>query len=133
MFNKKQILVVGNDGVHLYVTSGKRTHLYEDFSDAGGNLSSGLRAAFKKLNMPLILLFDVVEQQYRKETIPQVSFLDRKKVIQRKLMMSFPQQQMRAFLPSKQQPKTGDSMVAFVDQSKMIIKKNVAAEKCRGG
>lgn len=113
MFNKKQILVVGNDGVQLYVTNGKRTSLYEDFSDAGGNLSSGLRAAFKKINAPLILLFDVVEQQYRKETIPQVSFIDRKKIILRKLMMAFPQQQMRAFLPSKQKPRAGDSMIAL--------------------
>lgn len=113
MFNKKQILVVGNDGVQLYVTRGKRTSLYEDFSEAGGNLSSGLRHAFKEINAPLILLFDVVEQQYRKETIPQISFFDRKKVIERKLMMAFPQQQMRAFLQSKQAPKSGDSMVAL--------------------
>ncbi len=113
MFNKKQVLVIGNDGVQLYITRGKRTSLYEDYSDAGASLSANLRRAFQEINAPLILLFDVVEQQYRKETIPQVSVLDRKRVILRKLMMAFPQQQMRAFLPSKQPPKAGDSMIAL--------------------
>ncbi len=110
---KKQILLVGSDGVQLYVTRGKKTSLYEDFSDAGGNLSAALRNAFKEIKAPLTILLDVVEQQYRRETIPKVNFMDKNKVIQRKLMMAFPQQQMRAFLPSKQQPKEGDSMVAL--------------------
>lgn len=110
---KKQILLVGSDGVQLYVTRGKHTVLYEDFSDAGGNLSTALRHAFQEIKAPLTILLDVVEQQYRRETIPKVSFMDKAKVIQRKLQMAFPQQQFRAFLPSKQQPKTGDSMVAL--------------------
>jgi hypothetical protein len=113
LLSKKQVLVVGNDGVQLYITDGKRTSLYEDFSDAGGDLSTRLRTAFKEVRAPLTILFDVVEQQYRKETIPKVSFIDKKKVVTRKLMMAFPQQQMRAFLPSKQKPKPGDGMVAL--------------------
>lgn len=111
--NKKQILVVGNDGVQLYVTNGRHTTLYADYSNTGGTLSTVLATAFKRNNAPLTLMFDVVEQQYRKETIPKINFLDKKKVIQRKLAMAFPQQQMRAFLPSKQKPKEGDSMVAL--------------------
>jgi hypothetical protein len=110
---KKQILLVGNDGVQLYVTRGKRTSLYHDFSDAGGSLSSELRKAFKSIGKPLMILFDVVEQQYRKETIPDVGLLDKKRVIQRKLMMAFPQQQMRAYLQLKKTARDGEGIVAL--------------------
>lgn len=110
---KKQILVVGNDGVQLYVTAGKRVSLYADFSDAGGSLGVSLREAFKAVNAPLIILFDVLEQQYRRESIPKVGTFDKNKVIQRKLMMAFPQQQFRAFIPLKQKPKDNEGLVAL--------------------
>ncbi len=110
---KKQILLVGNDGVQLYVTKGKRTSLYHDFSDAGGSLSSELRKAFKSIGKPLLILFDVVEQQYRKETIPDVGIFDKKRVIQRKLTMAFPQQQMRAYFQLKKSPRDGDAIIAL--------------------
>lgn len=110
---KKQILVVGNDGVQLYVLKGKRVSLFQDLSHAGGDLSSQLKQAFKDAGLPLIVLFDVVEQQYRRENIPKVSFMDKNKVINRKLSMAFPQQQLRAFLISKQKSKDSDGVVAL--------------------
>lgn len=110
---KKQILIVGNDGVHLYVLNGKKISLFRDFSDAGGNLSGELKAAFKSLKMPLIVLFDVVEQQYRRENIPKVGFTDKSKVIGRRLAMAFPQQQMRAYLLSKQKGRENEGLVAL--------------------
>lgn len=110
---KKQILVVGNDGVQLYVTAGKRVSMYADYSSSGGSLGAELKEAFRTINAPLIILFDVVEQQYRKEAIPKVSTFDKNKVIQRKLMMAFPQQQFRAFIPLAQKPKDNESLVAL--------------------
>ena len=110
---KKQILVVGNDGVQLYVTSGKRVSLYGDYSGSGGSLSAELREAFRAVNAPLIILFDVVEQQYRKESIPKVSYFDKNKVVQRKLLMAFPQQQFRAFIPLAQKPKENEGLIAL--------------------
>lgn len=110
---KKQILIVGNDGVQLYVASGKRISLYADYSDAGSSLSSQLQKAFKQNAMPLVILFDVVEQQYRRESIPKVSSFDRNKVIQRKLMMAFPQQQFRAQMALAQKPKENEGLVAL--------------------
>lgn len=112
-FGKKQVLLVGNDGVQLYMVSGKRVSLYSDFSQSGFSLSSDLRKAFKDINAPLTVLFDVIEQQYRKESIPKVGFSDKNKVIQRKLQMALPQVQMRAFYPLKTPPKQGESMVAL--------------------
>lgn len=110
---KKQVLIVGNDGVHLYIVSGKRVSLYADFSQSGGSLGTDLREAFKSVNAPLIILFDVVEQQYRRENIPKVGFMDKKKVIGRKLLMAFPQQQFRAFIPVEQKDKNGGATVAL--------------------
>jgi len=109
----KQVLIVGNDGVQLYVVKGKKVALHHDYSDAGGNLSSELEKSFRALNLPLIILFDVVEQQYRKETMPKVGFLDKTKVVKRKLQMAFPQQQMRAYLPLKQKPRENEGMIAL--------------------
>lgn len=101
---KKQVLIVGNDAVQLYVFSGKKVSLYGDYSTDSETLATDLRDAFRAVNAPLLILFDVVEQQYRKEVVPKVSSFDKAKVIQRKLLMAFPQQQMRAFLPMRQQP-----------------------------
>jgi hypothetical protein len=70
-------------------------------------------SAFKSIGKPLMILFDVVEQQYRKETIPDVGLLDKKRVIQRKLMMAFPQQQMRAYFQLKKTARDGEGIVAL--------------------
>ena len=101
---KKQILIVGNDGAQLYLVSGKKISLYGDFLTSSETLTDELRTAFSAVKAPLLVLLDVVEQQYRKETIPSVGKFDRTKVIQRKLLMAFPQQEMRAFLPLTQKP-----------------------------
>lgn len=110
---KKQILLVGNDGVQLYVTQGKRVSLHTDFS-ASTSLSSDLRKAFKEIGAPLTIAFDVVEQQYRRETLPKVGFMDKSKVIKRKLLMAFPQQQLRAFMPLAQKARDEGIVALFV-------------------
>jgi len=101
---KKQVLIVGNDAVQLYLVANKKVALYGDFPTSSETLTEDLRNAFTQAKAPLLILFDVAEQQYRKEVIPAVSKFDKNKVIQRKLLMAFPQQQMRAFLPLKQNP-----------------------------
>lgn len=110
---KKQVLIVGNDSVQLYVVKGKKVSLYRDYAEAGGSLSTELAKAFRANKAPLIILYDVVEQQYRKETIPKVGFLDKNKVIKRKLQMAFPQQQMVAYLPLKQKPRENEGLIAL--------------------
>jgi hypothetical protein len=110
---KKQVLLVGNEGVQLYTVSGKRVALYADFSESGANLSSDLRTAFRAVGTPLILQMDIAEQQYRKEVIPNVGFMDRSKVIQRKLAMAFPQQQMRAYITLGNKSRDDTSLTAL--------------------
>lgn len=110
---KKQVLVVGNDAVQLYVVQNKRISLYAEFSSTEENLGEELKKSFKSIGSSLTILVDVVEQQYRKEAIPAVSFFDKQKVIDRKLTIAFPQQQMRAAVPLRQKPRDGESMVAL--------------------
>ncbi len=110
---KKQILLIGNDGVQLYTVSGKRVAIYADFSESGASLSSDLRTAFRTVGLPLVLVLDVAEQQYRKESIPNINFMDRGKVIRRKLEMAFPQQQMRAFIQLKPRSNRDTGIVAL--------------------
>lgn len=120
--SKKQILVVGNDELHLYVMSGKTVSLYEEFSSYSETLDRELTVALKAVNAPLVILFDLVEQQYRKETLPQVNFLDKAKVIQRKLQMAFPQQKMRSHVLMKQRPgeTTLTALFAAISDSNLI-------------
>lgn len=111
--SKKQVLIVGNDALQLYVSGGKTISLYGEFSAHSGTLVEELTASFKAAGAPLVILFDVMEQQYRKEILPNVSFMDKGKVIQRKLQMAFPQQKMRAHIQMQQHANDGKGVTAL--------------------
>lgn len=110
---KKQVLVVGNEGVQVYAVSGKNVSLYADISSRNDDFRKELEVAFRAIGSPILVLLDVVEQQYRKEILPAVSFLDRSKVIQRKLQMAFPQHDMRSFLLMQKKEAEGESLTAL--------------------
>lgn len=57
---------------------------------------------------PVLILNDMVEQHYRKERIPKVSVMDKANVLQRKLMVAFPNYPVRAALPLKEKTGKGD-------------------------
>src|SRR5690606_14211045 len=55
----------------------------------------------KNQNAPVSILYDVVEQHYRKETLPSVSSFDRAKVLKRRLDLAFPSYPIRGALELK--------------------------------
>ncbi|HEY1096120.1 MAG TPA: hypothetical protein VGF14_02670 [Alphaproteobacteria bacterium] len=95
---KQQILFIGNDALHHYVCRGHTTYLQEEYHWDQPDLVRALTAALQAAgrNAPVLVLLDQAEQQYRKEVLPKVSVMDRTKVVDRKLAMTFPQLPYRA-------------------------------------
>ena len=75
---------------------------------------------------PIVILNDMVEQHYRKETIPKVSFLDRGNVLKRRLGVAFPNYRVRAALKLKDKEadsgKGGSYLFAAVPASDALNK-----------
>ena len=100
IFGSKTVLHITDESLYVYKTIGKVVRLIgvmpwsEDLfvpkltdileKDAGG--------------APVTMLYDAVDQHYRKERVPQVSFFDSGKVVQRKLNLAFPSYPYKAYL-----------------------------------
>ena len=89
--SRRFVLVIGNAGAVLsYVAAGRvhRRWLINEIDDT--SLEEMAKELDKRRRVPLSVLVDVLEQSYRKETIPPVSVLDRRKVLQRRLNIAYP-------------------------------------------
>jgi hypothetical protein len=51
----------------------------------------------------IVLVVDVLEQMFREDTVPKVGIFDRSKLIQRRLDLTFPNDLLKAALPSRRQ------------------------------
>ncbi len=111
VFNTKQVLFVGNDGLQHYVYKGRYTFLQDEYAWDQPDLIRNLANALRKVgqNKPVIILSDQTEQQYRKDMLPKASFFDRTKMLDRKLNMAFAQTPYRAALPIKHMPRDADA------------------------
>jgi hypothetical protein len=91
-------LLVGNEGLLLAeVAKGRVTH--HRIAMAGDETAlARLRQHLRESRKPVRVLVDILEQSYRKETLPPVSALDRGKLIQRRLDFAFPNVESRAAL-----------------------------------
>lgn len=109
----KQVIIIGNDGVVHYLSKGGTCEqkLALAWSDEGfvDTLKESIIETGR--NVAVQLIFDVTEQQYRKETIPPISMFDKGRVVKRKVNMVYPSHEVRAYLPLKQKPKEGKGAV----------------------
>ena len=112
---KKRILLIGDEGVALFrVSSGRAARIF-NLSWKDENFAVVLRQKLVKQdrNVPLQLLFDMLDQQYRKETIPKISFFDRNKVVNRRLNIAFPKVRVKAALPLREKPQDEGKVYLF--------------------
>ncbi|MEQ1887780.1 MAG: hypothetical protein ABL951_01215 [Alphaproteobacteria bacterium] len=88
---KRFVLLVGDAGAMIARLSGSRVVAHQ-FLD--GDLEDNVRRAKLTLaefpKYPVILLFDVLGQSYRRDRLPPVNMLDRPKIVARKLEALFP-------------------------------------------
>ncbi len=99
----KNVLLVGDEGVSIFNVTGGGVkyidHLAWLTPDFENKLTDTLRKDCPK--KPIVILYDMVEQHYRKESVPKVGAMDKANVVKRKVAITFPNYKMRAALPLK--------------------------------
>ena len=94
------VLTIGNEGAILaHVSGGRvdRTWSIDDHEET--SLASFAEALRKRRRTPLTILIDMLEQSYRRESIPPVNMFDRPKVLDRRLRIAYPSFDIKAALP----------------------------------
>lgn len=96
----KTVMIVGEDMLMLFASNGgKASHVTSmawDEADFIAKLSGYLQKECK--GKPVQILYDMLEQQYKKEIVPHLSMMDKGKYIDRKLKVVFPSNPLRAAL-----------------------------------
>jgi hypothetical protein len=106
----RRVLMIGGEGVVLYMPSGKGVEREISISWEVPNFDEQLIEVLSAKNQEksVIVLFDGADQAYRKEeNIPKLSFIDRPRFVKRKLELAFPSYPIRAALEIKPQKAKG--------------------------
>lgn len=110
----RTVLLISDQALYVYSASARATDLVEVVPWTSQNFEEDVATLISKEcgNKPILILNDMVEQHYRKERIPRVSVLDKANVVNRKLMVTFPNYPVRAALPLKEKISATDKKMA---------------------
>lgn len=102
------VLILCDEGLQIYNVTRVNTKFIEFLPWDTVDFETSVRDLIVKKcrRRSVVILNDMVEQHYRKERIPKVSFLDRTTILKRRLGVSFPNYRVRAALKLKDK-KTG--------------------------
>lgn len=97
-WQSRNILLIGDEGVTIYESSSRNVRYIDQIDWVTPDFESKLTHVLVHDcgNNPVVMLYDMVEQYYRKELIPDVGMLDKKNVLERKLAITFPNYKYRA-------------------------------------
>ena len=89
---KRRVLIIGDEGIALFLTNGKKVEHECSLPWTLPNFDDDLVSVLKNKNsaIPVFILYDALEQQYRKENIIKTNILDQNKLVKRKLGSLFP-------------------------------------------
>lgn len=106
----RTVLLISDESLFIYSIGPKGVKLVESVPWNVDNFEANVATVISKEcgGKPILILNDMVEQHYRKEKIPKVGALDKSNVVQRKLMVSFPNYPVRAALALKEKISKGD-------------------------
>ncbi len=97
--SRRYVLIIGNAGAVLsYIVRGRVRERWTVASADEESLRTLSEALDERRHVPLTVLFDILEQSYRKEAIPPVSVMDRHRVLRRRLNIAFPTFDIKAAL-----------------------------------
>lgn len=118
------VLVVGDDGALLHGSGVRGSPLFTpSFDDpATARLVERLR---RHPRIPVSILFDVLEQSFRREGVPKVNLLDAAKVVRRRMEMAFPVSQLRGHVKlaaDKDQPRQDQYMFIGLAEAELVNK-----------
>jgi len=102
--------MVGDEGIVLYSHSSRGVELECSLPWMVPSFDEQLLDVLKGANQshPVLILYDAVEQYYRREALPKIGAMDRSKVMERKLAMAFPNYPIRAAVELKDVKKQKD-------------------------
>lgn len=97
---KRRVLMMGEDGIVLFSSSAKGVEREGALAWTLPNFGEQLVELLRRRNQswPVAILFDAIEQTYRREVLPKVGAFDQPKVLRRKLEAAFPTYPVRAAL-----------------------------------
>lgn len=101
--SSRSVLVLSDEGLKVFYVKSRSTKLIDviPWDDPSFEISAKNLIVKSCKKAPVVVLNDMVEQHYRKEKIPKVSFFDRKAVLKRRLGLAFPNSKVRAALKLK--------------------------------
>lgn len=93
------VLLIGDSGAILArITGGSVVSQHISSGTAEENIAEISRLLIQAPSVPVVVLFDVLAQAYRRDQIPVVNFLDRAKIVARRLETLFPGTEFRGGL-----------------------------------
>jgi len=116
LLNRRRVLVVADDALLLATTTGGSVELELQLPfGEDSDLTPLLEALRRRRFLPLVVFMDVLQQSYRREVLPKVSFFDQPRVVARRLDLTFPQSDLRAAMrmPGKSE-EGGPSRVEYL-------------------
>ena len=115
----RRVILIGDEGLGLYAVEKKKAIRVLALPWTAENfdmqVTNALQGDFKG---PVVILFDAVEQHYRKDKLPKVGGLDKSKVLKRKMNLAFPNFSMRAALELKDEKSKGFNIALTSSQIK---------------
>ncbi len=96
------VLLIMDDGVGVYKSTGGGVEFLDTLHWREGGFEEKLSDLISRSGASaVVVLNDAVEQHYRKEKVPVLSYFDKANIIQRRLNVAFPNYSMRAAMPLK--------------------------------
>jgi len=94
---------MGDEGLQVFLVKTNNTHQLGFFPWAAEDLEASVSELIVKKcrRAPVVVFNDMVEQHYRKETIPKASYFDSVNIMKRRLNVAFPNYKIRAALKLK--------------------------------
>ena len=87
---RRAALVIGDAGYRLIRMEGRRISGTEEWPRGIGARSAIIERLRELDDHRVMVLVDSIEQTYRREELPSASFLDRRRIIERRLEIAFP-------------------------------------------
>jgi hypothetical protein len=98
--SNKFVLTIGDDGAILvYFSGGKVKNAWFVPADAPEGPDGVTPFLALNKRAPVLILVDMLEQMYREENLPPVNFIDRPRVLDRRLDLAFPNEKIKAAMP----------------------------------
>lgn len=113
---------MGDDGIVLYAVEKKKAVRVISLPWEAQKFEEKLVSALKSgYTGSVIILYDAVEQHYRKDRIPPVGLADKKKVINRKLNLAFPNLTIKAAMELKGAKQKGIALKKSTEKPEFIF------------